>query len=144
MPPRRGLFGRIADWFRGTPERPEPQYEPLPTPEPPLAPLPPPPSAESEHDQHMREIFEDVTGSDFEYDEWREVYDPMSLSLRYTGNDEEDDENVETYWDEFLRAYYLTSAEPGSVSREQFHQDTGIPESRIDWGLWKSIKRGTP
>jgi hypothetical protein len=92
----------------------------------------------------MREIFEDVTGTDYDYEEWREIYDPMSTVFMYHDTEEENDEEVEQYWDEFLRAYYLTSAEPGNVSRDQFHRDTGIPESRIDWDLWKNIKRGTP
>jgi hypothetical protein len=144
MPPRRGLFGRIANWFRGAPAQPEPQYEAPPVPEPPLRPLPPPPSAESEHDERMREIFEDITGTDYNYEEWREIYDPMSTVFMYHDTEEENDEEVEQYWDEFLRAYYLASAEPGSVSREQFHQDTGIPSSQVDWDLWKQIKRGTP
>ena len=139
MPPRRGIFGRIAKWFRGAPE---PVYEPPPTPEPPLKPLPPKPS---EHDREMRRIFDDVTSHNgIEYQEWLEVWGPMSTVYNYIDDDEERAAAEETGWDEFLRAYYLTSDEPGAIPRERFHQDTNIPPSQVDWELWREIKRGTP
>jgi hypothetical protein len=140
MPRRRGIFGRIADWFRGAPE---PVYEPPPTPEPPLKPLPP---REPEHDRRMKEIFEDVTddASRINYDEWLETWGAIGSVYNYIDDEDERNEAEEEGWEEYLRAYYLTSDEPGAVSREQFHQDTNIPRSQVDWGLWKQIKRGTP
>lgn len=93
----------------------------------------------------MREIFQDVTdGYGHDYPEWREVYDPMSVVFDYLPTQEEIDEAVEDNWDDFLRAYYLTSDEGGSIARDRFHQNTGIPPSEIDWDLWREIKRGTP
>lgn len=139
MPPRRGIFGRIVDWFHGAPE---PVYEPPPTPEPPLIPLPPQPS---EHDREQRRIFDDVTSHNgIEYEEWKEVWGPMSTVYNYIDDDEEREEAELNGWDEFLRAYYLTSDEPGAIPRERFHQDTNIPQSQVDWELWRTIKRGTP
>lgn len=139
MPRRRGIFGRIADWFRGAPE---PVYEPPPTPEPPLKSLPPKPS---EYDRKQRRIFNDVTSDNgIDYEEWKEVWGPMSTVYNYIDDDAEREEAELNGWDEFLRAYYLTSDEPGAISREQFHQDTNIPPSRVDWEVWRNIKRGTP
>ena len=140
MPRSRGIFGRIADWFRGAPE---PVYEPPPTPEPPLKPLPPQPN---QHDREMRRIYDDVTNDadPYNYSEWEEVWGPMSTVYNYIDDDEEREEAEEEGWEEFLRAYYLTSDEPGAIPRERFHQDTNIPRSQVDWGLWKQIKRGTP
>lgn len=138
MPRGRGIFGRIADWFRGAPE---PVYEP-PVPEPPLTPLPPQPS---DYDREQRQIFNDVTSdSGIEYEEWKEVWGSMSTVYNYIDDDEEREEAELNGWDEFLRAYYLTSDEPGAISREQFHQNTNIPKSQVDWELWRTIKRGTP
>jgi hypothetical protein len=95
----------------------------------------------------MQDIFRDVTDEslrDGNYREWREVYDPLSVIFEYHDTDAEDDEEVEEYWDEFLRAYYLTTGEENYVLRDQFHNDSGIPKSELDWDLWREIKRGTP
>lgn len=88
----------------------------------------------------MAEIFNDVTGGGYNYQEWRELYDPLGQIFRYHGDRDADDAEVENYWDEFLRAYYLTTADPGHVPRERFHSDTGIPQSEVDWDLWREIK----
>jgi hypothetical protein len=104
----------------------------------PLRPLP----AHDAHEDRMREIFNDVAGG-YDYHEWREIYDPMSVVFEYHDTEDEDDEAIEEGWDEFLRSYYLTSGEPGSVPREQFHNDTNIPPAEVDWDLWRAIKRGT-
>lgn len=139
MPRRRGIFGRIADWLR---DAPEPVQEPVPPPEPPLTPPPPQPD---EHDREMRRIFNDVTSnSGINYSEWEEVWGPMSTVYNYIDDDEEREEAEEEGWEEFLRAYYLTSDEPGAIPREQFHRNTNIPQSQVDWELWREIKRGTP
>jgi hypothetical protein len=90
----------------------------------------------------MRDIYRQVRGDAHDprnltdYSEWREIYDPMSVVF-------DDDAETEEGWDEYLRAYYLTTDEPGHVTREQFHNDTNIPRSAQDWDLWKEIKRGT-
>jgi hypothetical protein len=75
----------------------------------------------------------DLTG----YLDWREIYDPLSIIF-------DGDAEVERYWNMFLRSYYLTSNEPGSVPRRRFHNETGIPDSQVDWDLWRAIRRGTP
>jgi hypothetical protein len=141
MPRRKGLFGRIREWFRGAPEpsrQPPPRRESVPLMSEPLRPLP----AHDAHEDRMREIFNDVAGG-YNYHEWREVYDPMSVVFQYHDTEDEDNEDIEDYWDMFLRSYYLTSSEPGSVPREQFHNDTNIPPAEVDWDLWRAIKRGT-
>jgi hypothetical protein len=95
----------------------------------------------------MEDIFTNVTGGSLtgnDYLEWREIYDPLSVTFTYHDTDEENNAAIERYWDEFLRAYYLTTHDSGYVPRAQFHTDTGIPDSQIDWDLWRSIKRGTP
>jgi hypothetical protein len=87
----------------------------------------------------MQNIFTDVTGGSLtgsNYLEWRELYDHLSVIF-------DTDEEIEHYWDQFLRAFYLTSSEPGSVSRQRFYRNTGIPANQIDWDLWREIKRGT-
>jgi hypothetical protein len=141
---RKGLFGRIFDRilhpFKGAPEPSEPEPEPS---EPILPPKPPlggggerPPD---DHEQRMQDIFENITGglTGHNYLEWRELYDPMSVIF-------DDDSETEEYWEQFLRAYYLASSEAGSVSRDQFHRETGIPRSELDWELWRNLRRGTP
>lgn len=95
----------------------------------------------------MQGIFESITGglTGNNYSEWREIYDNFSATfLDPSASNEVNNAEVERYWDEFLRAYYLTTSESGFILRRQFHTDTGIPESEIDWDLWRSIKRGTP
>lgn len=95
----------------------------------------------------MQGIFESITGglTGNNYSEWREIYDSFSATfLDPSASNEVNNAEVERYWDEFLRAYYLTTSESGFIFRRQFHADTGIPESEIDWDLWRSIKRGTP
>jgi hypothetical protein len=151
MPPRRrGILRRIADAlteFFGGPAEPTPTREPVPEPEPPLRPLPPREPPVTGHESRMRGIFENIAGTltGTDYLEWRQVYDQFSATfIDESASREVNDAEVERYWDEFLRAYYLTSDEYGSVPRRQFHSDTGIPRSEIDWDLWQQIKRGTP
>jgi hypothetical protein len=87
----------------------------------------------------MQRIFIDITGglAGTNYPEWRELYDPLAVIFDDYGE-------IEFYWSEFLGAYYLTTSESGHVNRKQFHRETGIPQSEIDWELWKELKRGTP
>lgn len=70
------------------------------------------------------------------YADWRELFDEFSFIF-------DTYREIEQYWDEFLRAYFLTTNEPGHVSRERFHNDTGIPPGQIDWELWRLLRRGT-
>jgi len=57
-----------------------------------------------------------------------------------------DDREELQFWDEFLRAYYLTRDERGSVTRDRFHRDIGIRKRdwEMDWEEWRELKRGTP
>jgi hypothetical protein len=50
------------------------------------------------------------------------------------------------FWDEFLRAFYLTSGEKGSLPRDRFYRNIGIRKRdfEMDWQEWREIKRGTP
>jgi len=72
--------------------------------------------------------------------EWRELY-LNSVAPLQMGDREE-----LQFWDEFLRAYYLTRDERGSVIRDRFHRDIGIRSRdwEMDWQEWREVKRGTP
>ena len=154
MPRRKGIFrrvaGRILHPFGGRRKPAPPEPEPLfPPPAPPPPVVPPEVTAGARHELRMQEIFTDITGSLQDYPEWREVYDPLSIVFQVHRRDGSVDwiesyPEIEEYWDEFLRAYYLTTHEPGFVTREKFSNDTGIPGSEVDWDLWREIRRGTP
>jgi hypothetical protein len=91
----------------------------------------------------MRQIYRRIkrlagdTPDDTGYLDWREVYDPLSIIF-------DGDAEVERYWDMFLRAFYLTTHEPGFVLRDDFYNATGVPPSEVDWDLWRQMRRGTP
>jgi hypothetical protein len=85
----------------------------------------------------MQQIFVQVTGGTTGYLDWRDLWVQYE-SLYDTPRQEE------RYWKEYLQAFYLTSAETGSVPRREFYNDSGIPESAIDWAAWREMKRGTP
>src|SRR6185312_5514924 len=142
MPQRRGIFRRIADFIRGN--APGAARQPPP--------YTPPSASESiqesqrraaaAHERSMQAIYMQVKGLGHDprnltdYPEWRDTFDHMAVIF-------DGDEEIEEGWDEYLRAYYLTSDEDGHVDRAEFHSDHGIPRSEIDWELWRAIKRGT-
>lgn len=143
--PRRGIIGRLTGFLKkitGSGQSPvvaKPQTDRT---------EPPPPGGdvirtESRHEVRMRAEFERVTGGITNYEAWREIYDPMSTNFINESDPDETERETEQYWDEFLRAYYLTSNESGSVPRSQFHRDSGIPPRRVDWEEWRTLRRGT-
>jgi hypothetical protein len=100
--------------------------------------------AAARHELRMQQIYVDITapheppGNGLTgYLDWREIYDPLSIIF-------DTPQQVERYWDRFLRAYYLTTHDAGFERRETFHNDTGIPYGEMDWDLWRMMRRGTP
>lgn len=116
----------------------EPRYDPEPEPEPePFRPARTPVIYQDlSHDAKMLGIYEQVTGSYTGYLDWRELYDPISIIF-------DGDAQVERYWSQFLRAFYLTTKESGHIKRQTFYNNTGVPPSEIDWELWRELRRGT-
>lgn len=149
--PRRGIIGRLTGFLKkitGSGQSPvvaKPQTDRT---------EPPPPGGdvirtESRHEVRMRQIFENITRPTHDkgsgtYEDWRDIYDPMSVNFIDESDADATARETEQYWDEFLRSYYLTSHESGSVPRDQFHRDSGIPRRRVDWEEWRNSKRGTP
>lgn len=70
------------------------------------------------------------------------------LTLYSEGVDalELDSAEYNQFWREFLKAYYLTRGERGSIKRDTFHRHIGIRRQdwQMDWAEWREIKRGTP
>lgn len=93
-------------------------------------------------DERMREIWFYITGVPAEwgdYEDYKEIfYDTGVLSV------EEDQDEIVQLWDQFLRAFYLTTNESGSVSRSDWYAASGLHRDRIDWAAWREVKRGTP
>lgn len=71
---------------------------------------------------------------------YRELYENATAPLQL---DEAEDRR---FWGEFLQAFYLTSGERGSISRDRFYRNIGIRKRdfEMDWQEWREIKRGTP
>lgn len=144
MPQRRGIFRRIFDFVRGAPEaaRQPPQQSPPSASEPPESIRESQRRAAASHERNMQRIYTNIKRAAHDpetltdYPEWRETFNHFQVIF-------DDEEEIEGGWDEYLRAYYLTSGEAGHVDRDEFHNNTGIPRSEIDWELWRAIKRGT-
>lgn len=84
--------------------------------------------------------YRSVTGTGTGYLDWRDLYESITIAF------DDDSERVK-FFGEFLRAYYLTTAEPGHITRRKFHQDTGVPQRSktwMDWDAWREMRRGTP
>lgn len=130
MARRKGIIRRISDRIKRIVNPPEPPKPPPPSPPP----KPPPETPGETHDRRMREIFERVTQSqvDAEYQVWRELF--QEHEVIFSSNQE-----IEQYWNMFLRAFFLTTKDPGHVKRSTFYNRTGIPRKRIDWSLWRDI-----
>ena len=146
MPRQRGLFSRLTGAlgkvFTGLGDFFERKAEPGPPapPPPPSPPVPPPTGLTRES-----RIWRDVAKGNDRYDsgqmsEWFEMYrnavDPLQL----------DDDEFDQFWEEFLRAYYLTTGERGHIKRDRFHRDLGVQarDWEMDWEEWRQLKRGTP
>lgn len=80
----------------------------------------------------MLRTYQRITGSQTDYMDWRNLWEPLEIIF-------DGDREIEQYWNMFLRAYYLRADAPGAVSRRHFHNETGIPQSEIDWALWRDI-----
>jgi hypothetical protein len=152
---RRGFFQRIADSLAGafdaltgffgtpeeTPEEPPRRPPDFFPPEPP--PERPPPEPPSERDElriwRNRAVGRDKQDMD-DFRDWLDLYNNSVEAL------DMDRADFLAYWDEFLRAYYLTRGERGSISRTRFHQDIGVRSRdwEMDWDEWRERKRGTP
>ncbi len=136
---RRGIFGRILDFFTGqdTPERPE-----QPTPQPASDAGTPAQRQAAAHERAMQDTYRHIRGLAHdrrnltEYQDWRDTFDHLSVIF-------DSDEEIEEGWDEYLRAFYLTTDEDGHITRQDFYNMTGIPKSQIEWDLWRALKRGT-
>jgi hypothetical protein len=150
--PRRGLFGRIADGlgkiFKGLGdlfgEGAEPA-PPAPPPAPPRPPVRPPPVEPPPEFTRETQIWREIAKGRDRYDsdltaEWFELYrnavEPVMV----------DEEDFWHFWGEFLRAFYLTTAERGHLKRDDFYQRIGIRKRdfEMDWETWRELKRGTP
>jgi len=149
------LFDRLRRFFRSIEEIFETEYgnepeEPERQRPPPSQPPPPDiPDSDSlypddpEWEQNFRDTWEYITGQDLrdpssesDYISYRDIfYDTGILAV------EDDIREIERLWDKFLRSFYLVSAEPGSVSREEFYSDSGLNRDRIDWEAWREVKR---
>jgi hypothetical protein len=72
--------------------------------------------------------------------EWHDLYRNSVEAL------DMDRPDFEYFWDEFLRAYYLTTHERGHVTRNAFHRNIGIRQRdwEMDWEEWRNLRRGTP
>lgn len=156
MARRRGFFRRIADSLAGAfdrltdffgesteePSRRPPDVFPPESPEPPRE-RPPPPAPPLEREEtriwRQRSVGRDKQDMDA-YRDWLDLYTNSVEALDMNRAD------FLAYWDEFLRAYYLTRGERGSISRTRFHQDIGIRSRdwEMDWQEWREVKRGTP
>lgn len=156
MARRGGILARIGkalsrigdalqDFF-GVPEEPPPEPPRRrfpPEPEPPPPPPEPPPEPPLFNDEAR--IWRNVTVGNDRYDmdamrDWLQLYEQGVGAL-----DLPRDEFLQ-FWDEFLRAYYLTRAERGSLTRDRFHRNIGIRRRdwEMDWDEWRALKRGTP
>lgn len=139
MPQRRGFLRRVLDFFTGSQGPPEAASTPS---QPPPQPATPREQQAIQHEQGMQAIYRQIRGlahdprNLIDYQDWRETFDHFEPIF-------DGDEEIEQGWDEYLRAYYLTTDEAGHVPREDFHNDTGIPRSEIDWDLWRALRRGT-
>lgn len=153
MPRRKGIFRRIAERvahpLRGR-RKPQPQPPPSPPVIPPAAQPEQPPEliAAARHELRMEQIFAAITGSLAGYLDWRELFDDLSVVVQVNRRDGSVDwvasyPDIEEIWDDYLRAYYLTTKEPGFITRVEFTNRTGIPNSALDWDLWREMRRGT-
>lgn len=72
--------------------------------------------------------------------DYRDLYENATAPLHL------DAEEDARFWDEFLRAFYLTLNEKGSMPRDRFYRSIGIRKKdfEMDWQEWREIKRGTP
>lgn len=91
----------------------------------------------------MQGIFRHITGSLYQYLDWRELFDELAIDL-------DDDQEEEYFWDMFLRSFYLSTADPGHLARGdsnnpgQFYRESGIPPSAVDWSEWRNLHKSTP
>jgi len=144
-----GLFGRIAkglgrlaeglgNWFGEG----EPSPPPRAPPPPPTPPAPPPePPALTRENKIWREVAKGPDKRDTgTMADWFELYqnavDPLDM----------DEGEFFQFWREFLRAFYLTSGERGSIKRDTFYRRIGVRKRDfgMDWQEWRELKRGTP
>jgi hypothetical protein len=87
----------------------------------------------------MREVFEDTTGLygyDRDYLNWRDLFEDTGITQT-----EDDLRELERLFGEFLRAFYFTSDESESISREEYYSDSGLGSDRIDWERFREIKK---
>jgi hypothetical protein len=142
------FFRRIVEFITGAPE----EQRPPPPPEPPRPPPPEPPpeppydgpgTGDDEFDQRLRDVFLDIAGGSWSYGDTEDDYQNYKELWLDTGVTvvEDDEDELVWLWDQFLRAFYLTSAEPGNVSRSQYYQDSGLGKDRIDWERYREIKK---
>lgn len=83
-------------------------------------------------DSQLRGTYQDVTGTTTGYLDYRELFDNYSFIY--------DDEEKLEYFDMFLRAFYLNRDAPGSVSRDEFWRQSGVPKSAFDWEEWREVR----
>lgn len=146
---RRGFLGRITDALRGLFGVPSPEEppEPPPPPKPPEAPVPPGGGGGGGggFDNAPWRIWQEEAKGRDRYDtgafnQWWDLYQNATAPLQMSDAEENQ------FWDEFLRAFYLTSGEKGSLPRDRFYRNIGIRKRdfEMDWQEWREIKRGTP
>jgi hypothetical protein len=134
------LRSLVRSLFTPEPERPEPPREREPPREPPRPPDTPPGGYEDDaHEQRMHEIYTYITGENPRHDnyrDWRELFDDTGVEIV-----EDNPREIERLWNEFLRAFYLTSDEEGSIARDIYYADSGLGSDRIDWEVFREIKK---
>lgn len=139
----KGPLGRLGRFIRkiagiGKPEPARgPPASPPPESSPPQRRRPPRDRVPVPLETRYQEAYRQITGTSTGYLDWYELFESYEYMF------DNDDEKVR-YWRMFLRSFYLTTHEKGHVKRKTFYNQTGIPESQIDWGQWRDLRRGTP
>jgi len=131
--PVRSL-GQFVKKLLGGPERPE--QPPKPPPPPPGG--APPIGPDLAYNDTRKAIWTEVTGEDEEspngYEYWDLFLDTGAWIRRSY-------DMINRLWEDFLRAFWLTSSEPGAVPRDEWYDEADVDPSLIDWDRWREIKR---
>jgi hypothetical protein len=130
----------LGNILKGIFKRPEPE-RPKPPPPPPKPPPLPPPS-DLELDANRIAIWNEITGDYAQYpDDMRDAPEWWDLYLDTGAYLNRNYVQVNYFWGEFLRAFWLNSQEDGSIPREDFYDDAEIPPSLVDWERWRELKK---
>lgn len=123
----------LAEIFTETPERTAPE----PTPEPPIDFGPTEYIPGNEPNERQENVWDSITayrGTDDDMQQFWEVF------LDSGAPDDESQPRVTNLWEDFLRAFYLTTGESGHITRAEWYDMAGVNSGNIDWQAWREVK----